>query len=461
MIDPNIALGVKQIETPNWMEYAKLRMAQDAQDAQLPGVQAESQMRVYEAQKQADIKRIMTKNASLGPNGELTVDMTKAINEVAGSGYLKDAQSLFANHYANASSLVNSEDAARTFRNNLDQDLNSLASQMDIEQPGSGTQWKATALQNLPKMTGIHKIVKDDPRFQSGARPSSVPQPMPAPSTGGFQRVTGPNTAPEGVQPTGVQPSGAVTYPLSRQAEPAAQLPVSPITAYKASLPPGERIAVDKLMPGSIVSQQARAAAAGVGVPMNPQATAMDVGSNPLLAPKITQQTPGPEAMAEASKDLPAVERGMAITRDAKIAGNAFMQKYNLSPNDRLSTMAGKALVDPNVDKFLRGVELAKAAGIPMPTESIAGGLAAIDAHEKMLADRRQVSRDVLSGKPYSGVRTVSKDEAPTRSREPSVPKPAWVDSTPGSKLMTNKLTKQQLWVPPGKFDFAKEKGFE
>jgi Transglycosylase SLT domain len=191
-LDPSISLNVKTPEPLDLTKWAQLkvlgmrpeqieqeisasRTAQAAQQAQIPGIQAESTMKQFEAKKQADIKSLVSNHSTVDEDGKITVDWSKAMDDVAKNGYIKEAQSMFANHYANTSALVQTEDQKRSYRNKMFDDTMKLADVMNQQNPGSGDAFAVGAFQNLHRMPDIDNIIGNDPRFRTGGQTATTP----------------------------------------------------------------------------------------------------------------------------------------------------------------------------------------------------------------------------------------------------------------------------------------------
>ena len=124
-IDPTISLGVQTPKTPDinqWAQLANLGMqnqamqqqisasqtAQQAQQAQIPGIQAESDIK----KRAADFNQWITDNKSTYTNEDGTPNIQKFVNGASSAGYFKEAQATAAADLANqATAVANSANA--------------------------------------------------------------------------------------------------------------------------------------------------------------------------------------------------------------------------------------------------------------------------------------------------------------------------------------------------------------
>jgi len=471
-LDPSIALGVKSPEPVDFTKFAQLRNLgthNALMEAQLPGTAADSQMKQFDAQKQADIKRLVSENTKLNEDGTRVVDDSAAIQAIAKAGYLKDAQGALANHYANISSMTTTEEGKRSLRNNLFNDVNTLGEAMNQANPGSGDKFVFDAFSNTHKVPELHKIVGNDPRFKIGVQPEqAVPQAQPMQgaqsypvSPGNVQmRNLGPNGQPIGPLPPAQPPMqggyqepqqpptfnftpgsnmAVIRQKLAGQgpevlaafdAKYGNQQPAIPTNvAVKSTLPQGQQIEVDKNRGDSVVSKQARAVFDKYDIPYEKGATYNELSSSPQGQRLLEQQIPTREEMNAAATGLQLNKTSQMLANNAATAGNALMQSLppGLSPSDLLAKGAARLTGNANWNNFLRGVEAAQAAGIPNPTDSIEGGLAAIRVWQESLKSGALKHKSVLSGTSTS--KTVVPEVTPTgeipspETRNPGPPK--------------------------------------
>lgn len=414
-LDPQISLGVKQPEPIDWTKYATLAMNQDvarqniaaSQAAQantqaaLPGIQAQSTMQQFAAQKQQEIKNIIAANTKINDDGTTTVDMPKAIDAVAKAGYLQDAQSLFANHFANASAATSSEASAKALRDSLFDTTSSLRQTMNNAVSESGDNFAAQAFNNLHKVPTLQSIIGDDPRFKV---------------TGESQGGGAPTTAvtnPDGTQTLTV--TGGKYSPGK---------PVIPAqAAVEASLPPSQQGTVAAQMPSSPLSTATAAGLRGYGVQVPQGLPAAQAAQLPGAGQQIAGSVLPIDAKLQAAKENPVLAGYQANANSGIAAANAISQDRTLLekvlPTDPLALYVSKYAGDGRVQALLRAVTAANndpmnPAKIDINSVNVKDAADALRQWNQTVGQRVLTNQSILKNNNVSGV-TTPQNPAPVK----------------------------------------------
>ena len=270
-LDPSLILDSKQ-PTPmslgDWVNAAstvqgiKNKQAELANtQAQLPGIQAKSQMDQFAAKKQQDIKDIWAAHTSVDPDsGQITTDSPGAIKALQSAGYGPEAQSAFSNYASNISSMASAQQNASKTRDMLYDQFINLAQQMNQKEPGSGDAFMVRGLQSLHKDPNLNEIIGNDPRFKVETSP--IPGVKAAAANG------------SGVAVNGELPTLTINPPKLTPA-----VPVS--AAVTSKLPPEQQWMVDANDPNSDYSKNFGEALKNQGVKVPPGTSAIQASKLP------------------------------------------------------------------------------------------------------------------------------------------------------------------------------------
>ena len=428
-IDPSISLQVKQPEMPSWMDYARLNMQQQQlamqqqnQQAALPGLQAQSQQAVFQAQKQADIKKLVADNTDTTVNEDgtttTTVNMPKAIDAVAKAGYLQDAQSLYANHFANASASTANETSAKALRDSLFDTTSNLRQTMNNAQPGSGDTFAAKAFGNLHNVPALQKIIGDDPRFQ-------------------VKGASAPTTVSSGGGPTGQidQTTGVATLnPVTTTMTEHPGVPAIPAqAAVEAQLLPSQQGTVAAAMPTSPLSVRTAQALkeynvpGGTGLPAN-QSTQLPGAPQQVQAAIIPM-----EAKLQAAKENPVLAGFQANATSGINNANSILQDRSvlekISPTDPIAVVAGKLAGDGRVIGLMRAITAANndpnnPAKIDVNHVNIADAIEALNTWNRNVGQRVLTNQEILKNSNVAGVSTPSPAPGTGGQPAPAAPTP-------------------------------------
>jgi hypothetical protein len=426
-LDPTISLQATQPPPIDWTKYASLtnqtnatnqsiaasKAQQANNEASLPGIQANSQMAQFDAQKQADIKSIVASNTKLNDDGTTTVDMPKAIESVAKAGYIQDAQGLYANHFANAAAQASSVESKKNVRDHLFDSTVTLAKIMNDQNPGSGDAFAATSFSNFHKVPDIQASVGDDPRFKVKGASDPTTVSTPGAPTGG----TGPDGTPQ---------LGPVTTTTTQHPG----VPAVPVDAgLKSTMAPADQWQVDAANPNSTLS---KAVAAKTGVVGLPATGAVQVpGAVAQVNANINSNTLPADVRANAARELPVLSGWQSAANAGTAAANALLQDKGVlqavAPTDSVAIAAGKLAGDGRIIALMRAITAANndpsnPAKIDVQHVSIPDAQAALNQWNANLGQRVLANQGIQKNTQVGAVQTPgpAPGTQPTATRQPA-----------------------------------------